>query len=129
MMVSVITEKGKAMKKPNAYLAKRDAIRQECFVAGCDITAQQFFDLMCVVLNDPEVMGKDVFGAERLKKLHQAMKDAEKQFEVAWLNQTESDYYQEKLDARLLKIFGKIEPFKNRYPLLKEWNYNKPSRK
>ena len=117
------------MKKPNAYLAKQDTIRQQCFVAACDITAQQFFDLMCVVLNDPEVMGKDVFGAERLKKLHAAMKDAEMQFEVAWLNQTESDYYQEKLDARLRKIFGEIEPFRKRYPLMKEWNYNKPSRK
>ena len=112
-------------KKPNAYLAKIDAKKQECFVAGCDITAQQFFDLLCVVLNDPDIMGKDVFGADRLKKLHEALKETEKQFEVAWLNQTESDYYQEKLDARLRKIFGEIDPFKKRYPLMKEWNYNK----
>jgi hypothetical protein len=117
------------MAKPNAYLAKQQAIQQKCFVVGCDITAQQFFDLICVVLNDPEVMGKDVFGAGRLQKLHDALKEAEKLYELAWLNETDSDYWQEKLDGRLREIFGQIEPFKQRYPFLKEWNYNKPSRK
>ena len=35
---------------------------------------------------------------------------------------------QEKLDAELKRIFGEIDPFKKRYPYLKEWNYNKPYR-
>lgn len=32
--------------KPNAFLAKQDEIKQNCFVAGCEITAQQMFDMM-----------------------------------------------------------------------------------
>jgi len=113
----------------NAYLAKQDAIKQKCFEVGCDTTAQQFFDYMCIVLNDPEIMGKDTFGAKRLKKIHEAMKVLDKQFSEAWAHTQESDYYQEKLDARLGEIFGEIEPFNVRYPFMKEWNYNKPSRK
>lgn len=32
-------------------------------------TAQLCLDVMTLVLNDPEIMGKDVFGPQRLKKL------------------------------------------------------------
>jgi hypothetical protein len=116
------------MAQKNAYLAKIDAAKQEAFVVGCDITAQQMFDLMCIVLNDPDVMGKDVFGADRLRKVRQAMEDAEKMYHLAWLHQPESDYYQEKVDERLRKVLGEIEPFKKRYPYIREWNYNKAKR-
>lgn len=112
--------------KPNAYLAKMNAARQECFVAGCDITAQQMFDMMCLALHDPEVMGRDTFGAERLKKVHKAMYEYEKKYHEAWIHTAESDYYQEKLDDALREIFGKVDPFRERYPLCREWNYNKP---
>lgn len=114
------------MPKPNAFLAKQQAMQQKCFKAGCDTTAQMFFDLLCIVLNDPDVMGKDVFGAKRLHKIHEALKAADKRFDEAFVNSQESDYYQEKLDAELRKIFGEIDPFNKRYPYLKEWNYNKP---
>ena len=117
------------MGKPNAFLAKQEAIKQRCFEAGCDITAQQFFDYLCIVLNDPEVMGKDTFGANRLNKIHEALKQTDKFFSEAFVNSQESDYYQEKLDAALQQIFGEIQPFGKRYPYLKEWDYNKPIKK
>ncbi len=114
----------------NEYLKKLDRVRQECFVAGCEITAQQMVDMMCLVLHDPEIMGKDVFGAKRLRKIHQAMYELESKYHDAWIHNQESDYYQEKLDANLREIFGdSFEPFKKRYPLMKEWNYNKPYKK
>jgi len=118
-----------AKGKQNPFLAKQEAIRQKCFEVACDTTSQQFFDYMCVVLNDPEIMGKDVFGAKRLRKVHEAMKKLDKEFSEAWCGGQESDYYQEKLDERLRQIFGEIEPFMKRYPYLKEWDYNKPSKK
>ena len=117
------------MGKPNAFLAKQDAMRQKCFEVACDTTAQQIFDYLCLVLNDPEVMGKDVFGAKRIQKIHEALRAVDKQFNEAWVGSQESDYYQEKLDAALRRIFGEIEPFNKRYPYLKEWNYNKPLKK
>ena len=117
------------MGKPNAFLAKQEAIKQKCFEVGCDTTAQQFFDFLCLVLNDPDIMGKDVFGADRLHKIHNALKAVDKQYSEAWTHSQESDYYQEKLDTRLRQIFGEIDPFNVRYPYLKEWNYNRPAKK
>ena len=116
------------MAKTNAYLAKQQAMKQECFKVAFDTASQMFFDLLCIVLNDPDVMGKDVFGANRLFKIHGALKAADKYYDEAFVNSQESDYYQEKLDAELKRIFGEIDPFKKRYPYLKEWNYNKPCR-
>ncbi len=117
------------MVKQNPLLAKFEAEKQKCFEAGCDMTAQQFFDYMSIVLNDPDVMGKDVFGAKRIQKVRAAMQELDKVFSEAWVNSQESDYYQEKLDEGLRSIFGKIVPFKDRYPFLKQWNYNKPCKK
>lgn len=74
-------------------------------------------------------MGKDVFGANRLKKIHEAMKKLDKEYSEAWIGSQESDYYQEQIDGRLRGIFGKIDPFKVRYPFLRDWNYNKPCKK
>ena len=117
------------MVKQNPFLAKQEALRQRCFEVACDTTSQQFFDYMCIVLNDPEIMGKDVFGAKRLLKVYDAMKKLDKEFSEAWVGSQESDYYQEKLDGALKRIFGEIDPFKVRYPHLKSWDYNKPCKK
>lgn len=117
------------MPKPNAYLAKQEAIKQKCFEIACDTTSQQFFDYMCIVLNDPDVMGKNVFGAKRLQKIHDAMKELDKTYSEAWCGGQESDWYQEQIDRRLRRIFGDIVPFRERYPYLKDWNYNKPLKK
>lgn len=118
------------MGAKNAYIKKRDADRQQFFVAGCDTTAQQMFDMMCLALHDPEVMGKyRTIGAEQLKVIHKAMFEYEKKYHDAWMNTPESDYLQEKLDAELREIFGEIQTFNERYPYCKEWDYNKPMKK
>lgn len=114
----------------NAYLEKRDKDREKFFVAGCDTAAQQMFDMLCLALHDPEVMGKGhTIGAERLKRIHKAMYEYEKQFHEAWIHTPESDWYQEKLDSALREIFGEIDPFNARYPYTRDWNYNKPMKK
>lgn len=114
------------MLRPNPYLAKQEALRQKCFEVACEITAQQFFDYMSIVLNDPKVMGKDVFGKKRLQKVHEAMKKLDKEYCAAWTNRIESDYCQEQIDAALKRIFGEIDPFNVRYPHLRETDYTKP---
>lgn len=116
------------MGKRNAFLTKQEELRQKCFEIACDTTSQQFFDYMCIVLNDPSIMGKDVFGAKRLLKIHEAMKALDKKFSEAWVNSQDSDYYQEKIDGALRGIFGEIEPFKVRYPFLRDWDYSKPQK-
>lgn len=114
----------------NNYIAKRDADREKFFVAGCDLTAQQMFDMMCLALHDPEVMGKyRTIGAEQLKRIHDGMYKYEKMYHEAWTFTQESDYLQDKLDAALREIFGEVVPFNERYPYQREWNYNKPCKK
>lgn len=117
------------MSKQNPFLAKQEALRQRCFEIACDTTSQQFFDYMCIVLNDPDIMGKDVFGAKRLIKVQEAIKKLDKEFSEAWCGGQESDWYQEKLDEALKRIFGEIPPFRERYPYLKEWDYNRTIKK
>lgn len=118
------------MGASNSFLKKIDQAKQECFVAGCDITAQQMFDMMCLALHDPEVMGKGhTIGAERLRRIHNAMFELEAKYHDAWMFTPESDYLQEKLDENLREIFGIIEPFQKRYPLCRMWDYKKPWKK
>ena len=114
----------------NKFLEQIDKAKQDCFVAGCEITAQQMFDILCLVLHNPDVMGKGhTIGASKLKRIHDAMFELESKYHDAWLFAQESDYLQEKLDANLREIFGIIEPFQKRYPLCKQWNYMKPYKK
>lgn len=113
----------------NAFLEEQRKKQQRCFEVACEMTAQQFFDYLCLVLNDPEIMGKDVFGAKRLQKIHEALRATDKKFVEAFLNHQDSDYYQEKLDEALRGIFGEIDSFGTRYPYMKDWNYNKPMKK
>lgn len=117
------------MGKKNPFLAKQEEIRQRCFEVACDTTSQQFFDYLCIVLNDPDIMGKDTFGAKRIQKVHEAMIELDRQYSEAWTGSQEADYYQEKLDDGLRKIFGEIVPFRERYPYLKDWDYNKATKK
>ena len=109
-----------------SFLEKQRQKQELCFKAGCDLTAQQFFDFLCIVLNDPKVMGKDVLGRKRLHKVMEALKEVDRYYSEAFVNGVDSDYYQEKLDGELRRIFGETDPFAKRYPFLKQWNYNKP---
>ena len=46
----------------NPYLDKQKAMQKACFKAGLDCGRQQIIDMVSLVLRDPEIMGKDVFG-------------------------------------------------------------------
>jgi hypothetical protein len=117
------------MAVKNNYIAQREADRQKFFVAGCDTAAQQMFDMLCLVLTNPEVMTKyRVVKADQLKKIHDAMFQEERKYHEAWMNTQESDYYQEKLDANLREIFKIVPSFQERYPFFRDWDYNKPYR-
>ena len=109
----------------NDYLARLRAERKQYITIGMDFSEQRIFDMLCLVLHDPKYMGKNTFGADRLRKLHAALTEVESQWKEAWLHTQESDYYQEKLDDSLREIFGEIVPFDKRYPYQKQWDYSK----
>lgn len=114
----------------NDYIAQRDAIRKEFFLAGMELEGQRTVDMLCLVLHDPEIMGKNTFGAERLKTVVKAIQEREETFREAFLNNPESDWWQEALDRGLREIFGdRLEPFEKRYPKQKKWDYGKAMKK
>ena len=82
---------------------------------------QYIFYLFMVTLNDPEVMGRDVFGKDRIVRVVHAVEKNFSRFELALTKADEADYYQEKLDERLAKILGRdaLVPFPKRYEWIK----------
>ena len=117
------------MKKPNAYLQRRQIEHQTYLDVGEQFGMQKMWDYIQIVLHDPAVMGKDTFGEKRLCKIFDAMKVVSSEYHTAFTPDKEADYYQEKLDAQLREIYGgKMIPFYERYPELKRITYDKPKK-
>ena len=110
----------------NDYLAKQRSMQQQFLDVGESFGIQKMWDYMQITLRDPAVMGKDVFGKERLTRIYANMKKLVDEYHVAFTNDKEADYYQEKLDAQLREIWGdELVTFYDRYPQLRKIKYDK----
>ena len=79
-------------------------------------TAQLCLDVMTIILNDPEVMGKDVFGKQRLRKIGNAFNDEYTMWAVGLSPDAKASYVRKKMDDRLKKIWGdEVEDWTERY--------------
>lgn len=109
------------------YLEKQRAINRGFFDAGLQMGRQQIMDMMCVVLNDPSVMGKDTLGKQRLLKVISGIGSCIDQYQTAWEKHDETDYYRAKLDEKLSDIFGDemLDTFDKRYEFCPNYNYMK----
>lgn len=115
------------MAKKNALLEKQRMVNQAYFHAGLQSGRQQILDMMSIVLNDPQVMGKDTFGRKRLLSVLNAIGERIDEFQSAWEKNDETDYYRVKLDEYLTQIYGEglSDTFENRYEFCPEYNYVK----
>lgn len=115
------------MAKQNAYLAKQAAINHGYFTAGLQSGRQQILDLVSLVLRDPEIVGKDIFGKERLIKVVQGVGRYIDFYQKAWEKDDETDYYRAKLDAALADAFGEgmHDTFSKRYEYCCDYDYVK----
>lgn len=115
------------MPKSNAYLEKQAAIKQELFNTGLRFGRQQMFDMVSLVLRDPEIMGKDIFGKNRLLKVMQGIGKYMDMYNLAWQKHDETDYYRAKLDAALAEAYGEKlhNSFMQRYEFAPEYDYKK----
>ncbi len=113
------------MGKPNAFLAKQAALQNACFDAGLRCGRQQILDMLSLVLRDPSIMGKDVFGKDRLLKVVTGVDEYINKYQQAWEKTDETDYYRDKLDAALAEAYGEglHDDFLNRYEFAPEFNY------
>jgi hypothetical protein len=88
---------------------------------------QQILDMMSIVLNDPEIMGKDTFGKERLMRVVKGIGEYIDVFQLAWERNDETDYYRSKMDAVLAQIYGEgmHDTFNTRYQYCSDYDYVK----
>lgn len=95
------------------------------FADGIRCGIQYNNDLYHMALNDPDIVGKDVFGGGRLEKIHHAVEDMSDYYHLVLnADHVECDVYREKMDKKLSKIFkDKFLPFELRYPELKDVSY------
>lgn len=115
------------MAKVNKYLADREALQQGIFDAGLESGRQQIIDMVSLVLRDQDIMGKDIFGKERLIRVVKGIKEYIDVYEKAWMKDDETDYYQKKLDAALAEAYGDglHDSFHTRYRFAPEYDYKK----
>ena len=113
--------------KKNSFLDRQRKMEDAIFNAGLRCGIQYNNDIYHIILNDPDIMGKDVFGAKRLEKIHRAAEAASEYYEPALdAKNPEADVFRERLDKKLKKIWGeRLVPFERRLDELKECRYGK----
>ena len=112
----------------NDYLHRQQQMKQGFLEVGMDAGFQKCWDILQIVLHDPKVMGKDIFGKNRIKKIYRAMVELESKLGRAYSPTIykDADVCQRDLDALLKEIWGdELCPFQERYPYIKQPGYDK----
>lgn len=113
--------------RKNDYIARRDAERKGFFTAGEQVGRQIMLDMMVLALRDPDIMGKDTFGKDRLLKVVKGIEHYMDVFDKAFQATDETDYWRAKLDAALADAFGEgmHDTFSQRYEYCRDYDYVK----
>ena len=111
----------------NDFQARLQAIKDGYHKAGVEDGRQQILDMLTLVLRDPEIMGKDIFGKERLMKVIKGIGGYIDKYELAWVKHVETDHVQKMLDENLAEAYGEAlhDSFHVRYPYAPEFDYQK----
>lgn len=108
------------------YLQRQRDVQQVYLDIGEEMGIQKAWDYLQVVLRNPKVMGKDVMGIGRIKKVYQALAETAEYYKIAFSDHVEADVKQEELDGVLKEIWGDdLVKFHDRYPYIKKQDYNK----
>ena len=104
------------MARKNAFLDRQRKLEDAIFNAGLRCGIQYNNDIYHIILNDPDIMGKDVFGAGRLEKIHNAAQALSDYYEpVLDSRDPECDVFRDHMDRRLRKIWkDRLVPFEKR---------------
>lgn len=115
------------MAEPKNLMAMKRKWTQAGFEAGLQSGRQQIMDMLSLALRDPEVMGANIFGKDRLLKVAKAIDANIDKYELAWKKHDETDYYRAKLDAALAEAYGEAlhDTFLERYEFAPEYDYKK----
>lgn len=115
------------MSGKNSFLQKQKELQRACFDAGLHSGRQQIIDMVSLVLRDPNIMGKDTFGKDRLIKVVQGTKDYINHYAKAWMKDDDTDYWQKQLDDALAEAYGEglADSFYDRYKYAPEFDYTR----
>lgn len=97
---------GPPRKGKNAYAAELQRKKALGFEIVSSWTAQLALDTIAMVLNDPEVMGSDTFGATRLQRICEGFNKLWPTCQKALEKSDEAEYYRVKIDQAQEHIFG-----------------------
>lgn len=112
--------------KQSGFMKRQQEMSREYVLAGVNIGMQQAADAFAIALHDSSLMGKNAFGAARIKAVTDRANQIIDEFFDAWRPGPEQDYQQDRLDRALKDIFGEeLQPFKQRYPFVKEQKYRR----
>lgn len=113
------------MAKKGSFAEQIEERRRLAQQATRETYTQYLTDTLIMTLNDPEVMGKDVFGEARIRKILAAWGKKYDEYFDALTKSAEADYYREKMDAHIKAICksGDFVPFEKRYDWLPEITY------
>ena len=110
----------------NGYLKRQKASRQAILDMGEQLGTQKMWDYVQMVLTDPEVMKNKTFSRNGIETLFAKVHELADIYQVAFTDDKEADYYQEKMDAQLREKWGEdLAPFHERYPMIKRLGYDK----
>lgn len=99
----------------NAYAAKLQAQRDAREYIIKLWTGQLMMDAFGITLSNPDVMGKDTFGAKRLAKIEIAINECVNEIILGLTGGPEADYIRAKVDQRLKQIKPDALPWPERY--------------
>ena len=111
----------------NAFLQKIEEERKAYLYIGIQCGRQQILDMLTLSLRDPDVMGKDTFGKDRLLKVIKSIGEKIDIYQKAWERDDETDYYRAKLDEALAEAYGDglADSFSKRYEYAPDYDYKK----
>ena len=101
------------------FAARQREQREAYQIAVQHTYTQYMIDMVTLTLNDPEIMGKDTFGYDRLLKVLKGIEANFDRYAEALTKGPTADYCREKLDENLGRICGeRLIPFETRYDWL-----------
>lgn len=111
----------------NDLLARQKVRDRVMLDVGLHCGRQQILDMMSLVLRDPSIMGKDIFGKKRLMDVIKGIGEYIDMYQPAWEKTDETDYYQKKLDDALAEAYGEElhDSFHKRYEFAPEFDYTR----
>lgn len=110
----------------NDFLQRQRTVNQKWLDIGEEMGMQKMWDYVQLALRDPEVMGKNTIGKERMRKLFARLTVLANEYHTAFTADPEADYCQEQLDRQLREVWGdELQTFYERYPYVKKMDYNR----